>query len=539
MRIKLTFLCLMLLVALSANVQGAHVYWAGYSTDFSDPLNWSTGLYPGGADQACISSAYPDFVTTSDATFPGLYPTTPIGELWMSGNGGQSSLTQTSGQLDVNYWAVIGQGYGGNPDAGPGGTATYTMSGNAVLNQVVAAGGELHVGEGNSATAVTTGTLNMYDNAAINWQQNIRIGVGIGGSIVAAGNGTLNMNGGTITRTGWGSLSVGYQNSIGILNQNAGTSINVYDPAFATGWGRFWDSHVFIGQWGAELNGDPLHQGHGEYHLNGGLLKTASIAVMWWGTGSLYMNGGTIQAAHNEPDFFWKDGGTGVLNLIVQQGGAVFDTAGNNIGSFLPLVDGGGGGGLTKKGAGNLALNAVNTYTGLTTVEGGTLGGSGTIGNVLVKSGAGLSPGHDAGFYVGNANDGNAGAFGRGYVLTTLNATFEDATALNVGLEATTVCDALHSTAITLGLNDALNVSLLDSYVPVMGDTFDIMDGPLSGTFASVILPPLSPGLAWDYNVDPLHTQLYSNGTLTVVPEPATIVLLLMGALMLYWRRQR
>jgi hypothetical protein len=68
----------------------------------------------------------------------------------------------------------------------------------------------------------------------------------------------------------------------------------------------------------------------------------------------------------------------------------------------------------------------------------------------------------------------------------------------------------------TLALGGTLNVSLINSFVPQLGQSFDILDwttlgGSRSGTFSALQLPALSSGpLGWD------TSHLYSTGVLTV-----------------------
>jgi hypothetical protein len=84
-------------------------------------------------------------------------------------------------------------------------------------------------------------------------------------------------------------------------------------------------------------------------------------------------------------------------------------------------------------------------------------------------------------------------------------------------------------------LDGKLSVELLDGFQPGAGDAFDVLDwDALSGTFSQVSLPELSPGLGWD------TSRLYSSGTLSVVPEPGTLALLLAAAFLLAaWRKIR
>lgn len=79
-----------------------------------------------------------------------------------------------------------------------------------------------------------------------------------------------------------------------------------------------------------------------------------------------------------------------------------------------------------------------------------------------------------------------------------------------------------------------LIVSLYNGFVPEMGMTFDLLDWTTqTGTFDNVYLPELEDGLMWN------SYSLYEDGTISVVPEPATMAVLCLGAIALPFRRNR
>ncbi|MCX5653456.1 MAG: PEP-CTERM sorting domain-containing protein [Planctomycetota bacterium] len=78
-----------------------------------------------------------------------------------------------------------------------------------------------------------------------------------------------------------------------------------------------------------------------------------------------------------------------------------------------------------------------------------------------------------------------------------------------------------------------LAVLLIDGFVPQGDEVFDILDfGGRSGEFSTLSLPDLGSGLSWD------TSDLYTSGTITVVPEPATLALVLVGAAATVLRRR-
>jgi autotransporter-associated beta strand protein len=592
MRVKLSFLCLMLLAVLSANVQGATVSWTGNDTDFGAGYNWNTTSFPTTADTAIMNNGLPTHNTEGrlwlhDPTFVSYAPDdfdtappNPMGTLWVGSNGLTGTIDQQTYTLEAQNDVIIGQGAAAA--GAPGGTGTLNLSGDAIFNHTTAGSFIVGQGSGVATDPVTTGNINMSGNAQINSINPIYIGNGAGGvanvtlsgsaqlnqifqwpppagefhignagstgtltlndqstvnvwnhinigqgvdQTTNTGHGNLIINSGTFNKWGFGGMWVGAQTASGVVTQNGGLvdltkDCSIWsDPFFA-------DGCLVLGQWGNAANfndGTPKpYTTEGVYHLNGGTLKANSIEGAWYGKGEMFFNGGTVIPYKSVDNFtrftYGDDATTDTLLLWVQAGGAKFDTNGTTIGIGMPLQadPNSPGGGLVKMGLGNLKLNAANTYTGLTSVLQGTLGGSGSItGAVDVASGAGIFPGDPARLNVGSV-------------------TFEPGSFLDIMIASSTSSDSLNVVGtLSIAAGDALNVLLDPAYVPAVGDSFDVLDwGSKTGDF-TLNLPALSGGLTWD------SSMFESSGVLTIAPEPSTIVLLVMGALMLYWRRKR
>jgi autotransporter-associated beta strand protein len=102
------------------------------------------------------------------------------------------------------------------------------------------------------------------------------------------------------------------------------------------------------------------------------------------------------------------DGSLGASGNQVTLGGRFFDGESNRSArggnGFTFAVQGGigevaVGNDLLKTGAGTLVLNGHNTFTGVTRVQEGVLGGHGSVAEVLVSGDAALAPGESAGLF--------------------------------------------------------------------------------------------------------------------------------------------
>jgi fibronectin-binding autotransporter adhesin len=194
--------------------------------------------------------------------------------------------------------------------------------------------------------------------------------------------------------------------------------------------------------------------------------------------------------------------------------------------------------GLTVTGGSLTLTNSADSYTGATTINGGTLfdncnisasavgfgtaansilGGNGTLGGVVtVANGGIIAPG--------------ATASSIGTLTASAGVTFTGATAAyDDDINAAGLSDLLATTNLNLGTTSTLNVNVLDS---TSGSPYTIAtySGTLTGTFATTNLPA---GYSIDYGTG-------TNSSITlIVPEPASVGLLGIGSLALLHRRRR
>jgi len=181
---------------------------------------------------------------------------------------------------------------------------------------------------------------------------------------------------------------------------------------------------------------------------------------------------------------------------------------------------------LVKTGDGTLILSGANTHTGPTTVNAGTLlihgstpsasavtvnadgtlGGTGTVGGEVTVGGT-LAPGESPG------------------TLDFLNnLTLEDTASLVMEITGTGAgeFDILNGDGThDLTLDGVLQLDNT-GYTPTLGDSVSIFTNwnSIYGTFTTIGGTDLGGGLLWDTG------SLYATGTLTVIPEPSTLVLL-------------
>lgn len=445
------------------------------------------------------------------------------------GRGGATGVVTVanSARLHGNAWFSVGNGNAGN------GTLIVKDSGSVFCT-------DLNITD----TGTSIGTMTVQDNASVNGGV-IFIGKAggtvanatiSGGTVNSRGNfvlgnsstsqGTVNQSGGNVTISG--ELWLGQSGATGVWNQVSGSVISTNWIAIArqgSSTGRYTISggslaeldtadRFLVGSGGAgTLNisgtgfvwarGDMQlgenASGSGLLNLDGGTLAVRRV-YRGAGPGTFNFNGGTLVASNVvNVDFF---GGLTAANVL--SGGANINTGTNTVNVNQALLDGTGGGGLTKTGPGTLRLNGINTYTGNTTVNAGTLGGTGALtGSLSVASGASLAPGVALGtFTVGGTVTLSAGS----------------TNVMEINKNAATNDLVTGATAITYG--GTLVIKNLGGVLAV-NDTFKLFNASsYSGSFSAVVSQTFGQTVTWDLS------NLTVNGTVRVASAVAAPVTL-------------
>ena len=401
---------------------GTLQYTASNTTDFASRIVSSTGAIAIDTNSQSVTFAS-DLVTGNSGGLTKL----GAGTLTLSGsNTFTGAITVSAGTLGLSSArAVPITGVTIVLDGGVlnrSGTSQGTLS---AAMSIGAAGGEIRAGTtgqwginstisggaGTGTLVLNSGSAELIINGANSYTGGTRILAGNGIAVStdsALGSGTISFEGGSLRTTSAGprtlanpvsfvgnatfdtsSKELTFNGAATILGAtrtltvSATTSLATYNGSIGDGGNALGFTKAGVGT--LILGGSNTYSG--TTTLSAGTLRLDN-ADAFAGGGNLSFTGGTLQyTGSNTVDYASRfRSSTSSIRI---------DTNGQTV-TWNGSVDATNGGGLTKSGSGTLVLAGANTYTGTTTVSGGTLqiGGGGTsgsiAGNVALSSTAAL-----------------------------------------------------------------------------------------------------------------------------------------------------
>lgn len=356
--------CLLLTVVLTTEAAvAADAFWdingtgtgAGGATPEgtwnSANTNWNSNSGGTAATAAWVAGNRAYFAAGTDAT--GAYTVTVDG-------------TQSIDNLDVQEGHVTLAGTNGGTLSDATNELVLTVYGNSSLTlagtlSFNAIGFQkLQSGTLNIQTNfIPTGTKNAYLVGTINQTSGTVQWASSGWALRL--NGNYNISGGTLQSVSGGMFKIGDTGTPGILTVSGTGLVDASTASFDLGYADATNTGIV--------------------NLDGGTIRVGASGINQRnGSGTFYLNGGVLQGSSNLSSSTGKQFFGSTLPTIVTTGGAVVDTAAMaNAVSIQTVLEHDGAlglspdGGLRKIGLGTLTLSAINTYTGDTKIEAGTL----------------------------------------------------------------------------------------------------------------------------------------------------------------------
>lgn len=407
-------------------------------------------------------------------------------------------------------------------------SGTVAGSGGIDIVGAVAGSRVLMSGSNNysGGTTVTTGTLIVGNDSAL------------GTGFLAVNTSGLDLNGqnlvvGALSGSTTGVITAGVGGASSLRSVSAAST--TYDGTITNGAGTV--GFALGGSGTLTLTGSSSYTG--VTGVDGGVLALGSLAAIG-STGDVTFGGGTLRySSSNQVDYSTR---------IKNSGSAIaIDTNGQTV-SFASAIASSNTSGLTKTGSGTLYLNAANQYSGATTVDAGTLAGTGSVlGPLSVNAGAVFDPG---------SGPSATTIFGVGaFAQATGGTTLMQITGTTAGTQFDQVAFSGGSKTVSWG--GALDLVLSGSYAnftqfPLFSG-FTSQSGDLSGISFSAPGSPYSllsfsgpVGGVWKTGTTEAGQSVefdQATGVLTIVPEPSSLAIAgagvaMAGAFVLKRRRQ-
>jgi len=450
------------------------LFWTGASSaDWNNSANWVSNLSP---------------TSTSDLTFS--YLTTA--NLTMTPNQNYSIdgliFLTSSGAFTINGANAITLGAGGVDMTAASENVTFNAPITIGVNQTWGVG----VNRNNNAG------LTLTDNGSISGSATLT--KTCYGKLILNGansfSGTLNVDSGSsslndgILEVTTSTAIANVASPIAIRNTGSGSSTLQFDVSSG---GLIAPQSISLA--GRSTNIVAIENVAGSNTVTGGLslLAGGSLYLMQSDAGTLNL-GGTISGG----------GATGALTLTLQGSGNFYISGAVQNGTASAL-------GIVKTNGGALIFAGKNTYTGATTVAGGMMSITGSLaGGLTVESGCTIS---GNGTITGAATIQSGGTLSPGISTGALsfggNLTLASGSTCDLEISAAVPTNGQVAVAGTVTYGGTLVVTNVAGTL-AGGQSFKLFSaGSHAGSFASINLPPLNSGLAW-------NTNSLSNGILSV-----------------------